>query len=68
MSDDIAAQQFIALLSAAMLDAAVEGKLTQMQTTVTPPGKGTMLVRLVVIPEAMDFVRGGPTGKFERPA
>lgn len=61
-----AEQQFLALLIAAMQDAAVEGKCTQLQTTITPPGHRAKLVRLVVVPEELDFVRTDPAGKFKR--
>lgn len=60
--------EFTSLLIAAMLDAAVEGKCTQMQTTITPPGKSPKLVRIVVVPEELDFVRASSTGPFRRPA
>lgn len=62
-----AQSEFLDLLVAAMMDAAIEGKCTQLQTTISPPGKGSKLVRLVIIPEEMDFVRGSGTGQFKRP-
>ena len=62
-----AVSEFEALLIAAMLDAAVEGKITQLQATIAPPGQGPKLIRLIVVPEEMDFVRPEPTGAFQRP-
>ena len=47
--------QFLDLLIAAMLDAATELKLTQLQTTITPEGCSPQIVRVVVIPEQMQF-------------
>jgi len=67
MSDSQSAKEFLELLAAAMCDAAVEGRCCQLQTTITPPGKGAKLVRIVVIPEEMDFVRPTTTGPFRRP-
>lgn len=57
---------FLNLLIAAMSDAAVEGKITQLQTTITPEGTTkAKLVRIVVMPEEMDHVR--PIGgQFKR--
>lgn len=49
---------FVDLLLAAMKDAAIEGKLTQLQTQLDPTetGKGPLkVVRIIVIPEKMDF-------------
>jgi hypothetical protein len=63
-----AAAEFEALLIAAMLDAAVSGECTQLQTTITPPGKGAKLVRIIVVPEEMEFVRPKGVGPFRRPA
>jgi hypothetical protein len=62
------AKEFIDLLAAAMCDAAIEGKCTQLQTTIRPPGRALALVRIVVVPEQLDFVRSSPDAKFERPA
>ena len=45
---------FIDLLVAAMTDAAVGGKLTQLQSVITPEGHPRSVVRIVVIPENMD--------------
>jgi hypothetical protein len=44
---------FMDLLIAAMMDAAVEKKLTQLKTTIDPDGKGPRHVRLIVVPEEM---------------
>ncbi len=49
------ANTFMDLLVAAMLDAAMELKLTQLQTTITPPGSSPQIVRVIVIPEQMQF-------------
>lgn len=48
-------EAFLDLLIAAMMDAALERKLTQLQTTITPEGKTkAKIIRIVVIPEEMD--------------
>lgn len=59
------ADLFLDMLIAAMTDAAVEGKTSQLQTTITPEGATKpKLVRIIVVPEEMDVVR--PVGgKFE---
>jgi hypothetical protein len=62
-----AAQEFESLLIAAMLDAATSGEITQLQTTITPPGKGARLVRIIVVPEEMSLVRPTGTGAFRSP-
>lgn len=46
---------FLDLLIAAMTDAALEMKLTQLQTQIDPDGKGVRLVRIIVVPEAMEY-------------
>lgn len=49
-------ETFIDLLIAAMKDAAIERKLTQLKTTITPEETGKAKhVRLIVIPEEMDY-------------
>lgn len=48
-------EAFLNLLIAAMTDAAVEHKLTQLKTTISPDGKKAKLVRIIVIPEEMEF-------------
>lgn len=68
MRDDQAAHEFINILSAAMADAAKTGHITQLQAVVTPPGGTQKMVRIVVLPEDMDMVRGAPTEKFRSPA
>jgi hypothetical protein len=49
-------EAFLDVLIAAMKDAATERKLSQIQTTISPDGKKAKLVRLIIIPEEMDFV------------
>lgn len=46
---------FLNLLIAALTDAALEMKLCQLQTTIDPDGKGPRLVRIIVVPEAMEY-------------
>lgn len=49
-------EAFLDMLIAAMHDAAIERKLTQLQTTITPGGSGkAKIVRIIVIPEEMDW-------------
>ncbi len=44
------------MLLAAMKDAAIERKLTQLKASITPDGIGyPKYVRIIVIPEEMDF-------------
>jgi hypothetical protein len=59
---------FFDLLIAAMKDAALEMKLTQFQTTIDPDGKGMRLVRIVVVPEEMEYRNpdGSPFGSDVR--
>lgn len=65
MSSD---SDFGTLLLAAMCDAATEGKCTQLQATITPPGQRTAkLVRIIVVAEEMDYVRAAPGEPFQRP-
>lgn len=37
-----------------MTDAAVERKLTQLKTTISPNGGKAKIIRIIVIPEEMD--------------
>lgn len=47
---------FVGLVIAAMKDAAVERKLTQLKVAITPEGtKRTVHVRIIVVPESMDM-------------
>lgn len=46
---------FLNMLVAAMADAAVEKKLTQLKTTIDPDGKGARTVRIIVVPEQMEY-------------
>jgi hypothetical protein len=55
-------EAFLEMLVAAMADAAVETKLTQLKTQIDPDGKGIRHVRLIVIPEEMDFTFSPPLG------
>lgn len=48
-------QTFLDLLIAAMKDAALELKLTQLKTQIDPDGKGLRHVRLIVVPEQMEY-------------
>ncbi len=57
---------FLDILIAAMNDAVIEGKITQIQTTITPEGTTkAKLLRIIVVPEEMEYVRqvGGKFGK-----
>lgn len=67
MSNEKKADAFGDLLFAAMKDAAIEMKLTQLKTTITPEetGKAT-LIRIIIVPEQMQFESVGPGG-FEKP-
>lgn len=51
---------FTEFLSAALLDAACENKLSQLQIKIFPPG-GTKekVIRIIVVPEEMDHILGG---------
>lgn len=49
-------EAFLELLVAAMKDAAIERKLTQLCTQFDPSGKGKLKrVRIVVIPDELDY-------------
>lgn len=56
-------KEFLDLLHAAMLDAATELELTQLQATITPPGGQPQTVRIIVIPEQMQFRLDGKGAK-----
>lgn len=44
------------MLIAAMYDAALELKLTQLKTTITPPGRTKPeIIRIIIIPEKMEY-------------
>lgn len=61
------AEIFLNMLIAAMADAVTEGKIAQLQTTITPEGTTkAKLVRIIVVPEEMDHVRE-IGGKFKAP-
>lgn len=63
MNDDKRVKAFGDLLIAAMKDAAIEGKLTQLKATITPEETGRVtFVRIVIIPEAMEFMSADPKG------
>lgn len=47
-------------IKAAMLDAAHERKMTQFKATVSPPGRPRTFVRILVVPETMDFEQNEP--------
>lgn len=46
-----AQQAFGDLLLAAFDSAAIEGKITQLQLTITPPGHKRTMIRVVIVPE-----------------
>lgn len=46
---------FMNLLYAAMKDAALELKLTQLFAQLDPDGKGIKKIRVIVVPEEMEF-------------
>lgn len=55
-NEECQAGAFIDILLAAMSDAAVERKLTQLKTTITPEKTGrATLVRIIIVPESMDM-------------
>lgn len=63
MSDEKRADAFMDLLMAAMLDAAIEMKLTQLKTTITPEKTGKQtFIRIIVIPEQMQYQSVDPKG------
>ena len=44
------------LLIAGMMDAAIERKMTQLKTVITPPGRTKPeQVRIIIVPESMDI-------------
>lgn len=45
---------FLNMLVAAMMDAAVENKMTQLKTTISPDGVKSKMVRLIIVPEDME--------------
>ena len=49
------AEAFLGLLIAAMKDAVLEGKNTQLKTIIDPDGKGLRMVRIIVVPEVMEY-------------
>lgn len=56
MSDEKRAKAFEDFLIAAMKDAAIDNKITQLKTTITPEETGKQtLVRIVVMPEKMEY-------------
>jgi hypothetical protein len=54
-------ETFIEILIAAMKDAALEGALTQLATQIDPDGKGLRHVRIIVVPEQMQYALPGKT-------
>jgi len=50
-------QAFMDLLIAAMLDAATSMSLTQFKTTITPDDGRQRTVRIIVVPEEMEYAR-----------
>lgn len=58
IEDQQKADAFIGLMVAAMKDAAIEKKMTQFKTTITPEGTGQpVFVRIIIVPEAMEIER-----------
>lgn len=55
-------EMFLELLLAAMKDAATSGSLTQLKTTIDPDGRGVRTVRIIVVPEQMQFQSPLPFG------
>ncbi len=52
------------MLIAGMLDAAIEQKITQLKTTITPEGRTKPVhVRIVIMPELMEHEWPGGLGK-----
>lgn len=58
--------QFLDLLLAAMMDAAIEMKLTQLQTTITADDAGPQIVRIIVVPEKMQFDFDGQGNRISK--
>jgi hypothetical protein len=48
-------EAFLDILIAAMKDACLERKLTQIQTQLNPDGNGLRVVRIIVVPEQMEY-------------
>lgn len=46
---------FLEILIAAMKDAVEEGKLTQLQTTISTGLKKVKVVRIIIVPDELDF-------------
>lgn len=57
---------FSNFLLAAMKDAIFESKLTQLKVEFNPDGKGLKQVRVIVIPEKMDFDFNPALGSTKR--
>lgn len=54
-TEDQKKEMFLNFIVAAMLDAAVEMKLTQLKSTIIPPGATKeKLVRIIIVPEMME--------------
>lgn len=55
---------FIDILIAGMQDAAVERKMTQLKTIITPEGRTKPeVVRVIIVPESMDMEWSKPLEK-----
>ena len=61
-------EAFLELLIAAMKDAALGDRISQLKTSIDPDGKGIRYVRIVVIPEDMriNFPKTQPIGSSDR--
>jgi len=67
MSDEKRAETTVDLLIAAILDAAIEMKLTQFKTTITPEKTGKQtFVRIIIVPEQMEYESVDPKGFMKR--
>ena len=64
-SDHSRAEAFGDFILAAMLDAAIERKMTQLKTEITPEKTGRVTqVRIIIVPETMDEDRPQGFGKI----
>lgn len=57
---------FLNLLTAGILDAATERKMTQLLTQCQPDGMKMQKVRIIIVPETMDFEWPKPLKDIKR--